>query len=140
MKKCALALVILFSLCASPAVWAEGNVSGELKPVRSVAPKYPRAALAKKIEGCVVLRFTITDQGVTDNFEILDSQPAGVFDEVALKALYATKFRQPLKAGRYATNYVFMVKRSGRKNEDVRGMCKPLPSHAELNPPVSGGQ
>lgn len=136
MKSIAFLLSTILGLGAASNALANELAADELKAIKNIAPKYPRTAMQKGLEGCVLLGFTVTETGLTDNFQVLDSQPAGAFDEAALNALYATKFKQPIKAGRHARTYTFTLDKSKRQAKDIKAMCKPVPSYAELNPPA----
>jgi TonB family protein len=54
------------------------------------------------VYGCVTVSFEIRPDGKTDAFEIEKSEPAGLFDKQALRAVYQTEY-QPLAAGEVAT-------------------------------------
>lgn len=58
-----------------------------LAPIVRIEPRYPKEAVEKGIEGHVDLSFVITNDGKTANIEVLDSQPAGVFEEVVVAAV-----------------------------------------------------
>jgi protein TonB len=57
-----------------------------------VKPRYPRRALARGLEGHVVVAFTIQLDGTTTDLEIVESQPAKVFDRSALEAVERWRF------------------------------------------------
>ena len=50
-------------------------------------PVYPEEALRECIEGYVVLEYTLTEDGRAKNIVVIDSDPPGVFDSAATKAL-----------------------------------------------------
>lgn len=64
---------------------------GEYLPIVKVQPVYPRRALARGIEGYVVVEFTVTRTGSVRDVHVVESKPPGVFDRVAVEA--ARKFR-----------------------------------------------
>jgi TonB family protein len=53
---------------------------------RYITPDYPEVALELRIEGLVVVSFTVTENGTVEDLQIEESEPPGVFDEVALRA------------------------------------------------------
>lgn len=57
------------------------------EPLHREAPEYPRQAALSGVQGCVVVAFDVRRDGLTDNFEVLDAKPPGVFVESALLAL-----------------------------------------------------
>jgi TonB family protein len=71
----------------------------ELGRVYSVDPVYPPAALRDHVEGWVELIFTVTETGAVRDIEVVDSEPRGVFESAASKALSAWRFRPRLANG-----------------------------------------
>ncbi|WP_019962251.1 energy transducer TonB [Woodsholea maritima] len=61
-------------------------------PVEIVPPEYPRGAERRNIEGHVEIRYSITASGETTNMEVTASEPAGIFDRAALRAIEQWKF------------------------------------------------
>ena len=59
----------------------------EMIPISSIAPIYPTEALNQNIGGWVLLRFSLTDEGAVLDPTVTDSEPAGVFDESAVRAI-----------------------------------------------------
>lgn len=64
---------------------------GEYLPLVKVQPVYPRRALARGIEGYVIVEFTVTRTGSVRDVRVVESNPPGVFDRAAVEA--ARKFR-----------------------------------------------
>lgn len=66
---------------------------GEFFPLEAIEPYYPRAAAEQGIEGWVHVRFTVGVDGTVaeDSIEVLDAQPADVFNASAIAA--AARFR-----------------------------------------------
>ncbi|MEQ8952737.1 MAG: energy transducer TonB [Gammaproteobacteria bacterium] len=71
----------------------------ELIPDSFITPEYPQAAERDGIEGYVVVAFTVTSSGSVENIRIVDSSPAGVFDQSALRAATRLRFEPRLVAG-----------------------------------------
>ncbi|OGA41540.1 MAG: hypothetical protein A3G24_16070 [Betaproteobacteria bacterium RIFCSPLOWO2_12_FULL_62_13] len=61
---------------------------------------YPRRAYALRTKGEVILRIFISDEGTIDEVSILDASPPGVFEEAALEAVLALRFKPAQKYGR----------------------------------------
>ena len=81
-----------FDIQEGPASHSQGEL-GELEeylPLRHVRPTYPERALQRGIEGHVLMEFTVTEDGSVTNQNVLESEPAGIFDRVALEA--STRF------------------------------------------------
>lgn len=66
---------------------------GEYLPIVKVAPVYPRRAQSRGIEGWVLLRFTVTETGSVIDPEVIDAEPAGIFDRAAMKAVQRFKYK-----------------------------------------------
>ena len=88
-----------------PAPAAPVQVTADrLKRTRYVSPEYPRQALAKDLRGEVRLKYTIDTEGRVKDAAVTASNPAGVFDEVALAAVRRWRFKpyevdgQPVEA------------------------------------------
>lgn len=58
-------------------------------------PHYPRSAAARQLSGSVRLAFTVNDAGETEDVQVMDSEPADVFDEAALNAVKRWRFDPP---------------------------------------------
>ena len=66
--------------------------SGDLLPIVAVAPAYPARALARHLEGYVVVEYTVTvTGGVRDAFVVASS--SSIFDQSALEAAYKFKYK-----------------------------------------------
>lgn len=77
---------------AEDAIMNENTV--DVKPrVTSRPPlEYPKEAVKKGIKGYVVINMLIGKDGSVEVAKVLESQPAGVFDQAALDAVYSWKF------------------------------------------------
>ena len=60
---------------------------GSYVPIFQVPPVYPRRALERGIEGCVMLKFTVTKVGSTKDPMVEWAVPPGIFDRAAIKAV-----------------------------------------------------
>ena len=71
------------------------NDSGDssIIPIVTIAANYPKAAAINKIEGFVTLQFTVNERGSVEQPEVMESQPEGVFDTEATKAILKYKFK-----------------------------------------------
>lgn len=59
------------------------------------APRYPKDALMRGLQGWVDVEFTITKDGYTKDFVVLESVPQGVFDKDSIKASSELKYVPP---------------------------------------------
>ena len=75
-------------------------VDGEMLPIVKVAPAYPSRARSRGIEGYVLLSFLVDETGRVQEPKVVESQPRGVFDRVALDAVRKFKYRPRVVNGR----------------------------------------
>ena len=61
--------------------------------VKSVTPEYPQRAQRKRQEGYVDLQFTSNVEGEVKDVLVAASQPEGVFDDAAVRAVKRWKFK-----------------------------------------------
>ncbi|MDP4529068.1 energy transducer TonB [Alkalimonas delamerensis] len=54
---------------------------------RTAVPEYPRQAAQRELNGCVRFQLTIDSHGRPQQIELIESFPAGVFDQSARRAL-----------------------------------------------------
>ena len=60
------------------------TVDGDALAIVRTLPKYPKLALWRGIEGWVLLEFTISPNGKAMDPVVIDSDPAGIFDDLLL--------------------------------------------------------
>ena len=88
--------------------------SGELLPIVAVAPAYPARALARHLEGYVVVEYTVTvTGGVRDAFVVASS--SSIFDRSAIEAAYKFKYKprvvdgQPMETPGVQRKFTFVL-------------------------------
>lgn len=85
-------------------------IARELTPLVRVPPVYPPRATRDEVEGYVTLRFVVTETGSVENPEVLRSEPPGVFDRAAMRAVMRWKFQPHIRNGKavrvYAINTI----------------------------------
>ena len=79
-------------------------ITSDPLPIYKPAPRYPRRAMARGIEGYVVVEFTITTNGSVKNPSVVGGYdhsgvPTDIFDRAALSAVERFKYRPPLSEG-----------------------------------------
>ena len=74
------------------------NKIGSYIPIKQVPPIYPKNLLRKGIEGCAMLKFTITEKGKTENIEVEWSTNAE-FNKSAIESAKKYEYSPPLMAG-----------------------------------------
>ncbi len=76
------------------------STDGEYLPIVKVAPMYPARAQSQGIEGWVLLKFTVLESGAVADPVVIESQPPGVFDEAAKKAVLKFKYKPRVENGK----------------------------------------
>jgi len=82
-------------------VMAAAKIGGfaEAVPLVRTSPLYPPSALARRQEGTVTVRFTVSEEGDVIDPEVIESTPSSVFDSSALRAIRNWKFRKKIVNG-----------------------------------------
>jgi bla regulator protein BlaR1 len=89
-------------------------------PVRIRHPIYPQMAMMSGIEGQVVVEFGLADNGGLKDLQVVQSEPAGTFDQAAIRAMRGWKYAAPTTAAmqrRYRQTLKFVL---GTARTDVR--------------------
>jgi len=89
-------------------------------PIYQVPPFYPRRALEREIEGCVMIQVTVKEDGTTKDPEVLWSVPSKIFDNSAMNS--ALKYRyvpqmvegRPIEVSNVKTIVVFKIESPGK--------------------------
>ena len=89
-------------------IFVPGQVDLPPRILRPVTPVYPFDAKTKGIEGRVVLRFIIDEDGRVQNPQVVKADPEGVFDESALAAIVKYKFEPAVIGSRKVKCYVVL--------------------------------
>lgn len=74
-------------------------VDGEMLPIVKVAPVYPARAIARELEGYVIVEFTVTGTGRVRDVKVVESTHP-VFDKAAIDAALKFKYRPRVIDGR----------------------------------------
>jgi protein TonB len=77
-----------------------GEANREFMPVSRTAPQYPYQATRRHIEGWVRVSFLVTAAGDVEDVVLLESEPEGIFDRAALRAVSKWKFKPRIVDGR----------------------------------------
>lgn len=85
---------------ANDMIMTSDAVDNAPEPTQAVAPEYPRKERALGITGFVTFNLLIDEQGNVKRAQILNSDPTGVFDQVAFEAIMQWKFRPGMYQGR----------------------------------------
>ncbi len=77
---------------AADAAMSEGTVDVKPKAISRSQMQYPKSAMKKHIKGFVILNILIDKQGSVEVAKVLESNPPGVFDQVALSGIRSWRF------------------------------------------------
>ncbi|MCX8049526.1 MAG: TonB family protein [Methylohalobius sp.] len=75
-------------------------LASELVAVVRTPPLYPPEARSRRIEGRVVVEFTVTERGEVQDPVIIEASPPGVFDQAVLQSVRGWRFKPKEKDGR----------------------------------------
>ena len=73
-----------------------------LTRVKGIQVDYPPDALRKNVEGWVELEYVVTADGKVASITVVDSNPPGVFDAAATRALSRVRYKPALQGGKPA--------------------------------------
>ena len=76
------------------------TADGEAVPLVRVPPQYPESAQRRGTEGRVLVQFTITKSGSVRDPKVIASEPPGVFDQAAMKAVLQWKYNPKIVNGK----------------------------------------
>lgn len=76
-----------------------GGSDRDAVPLVRIPPEYPMRARQRRIEGWVLVRFTITRAGTVKNVVVLDSHPGTIFDKAAVRAVSKWKYNPKIENG-----------------------------------------
>jgi periplasmic protein TonB len=92
MALCAGMVMAASTMVAAPVAMA---ADGALVAKKRVAPIYPRGAERRKIEGHVVVTYSVGVDGKVSDIAVAEAVPEGVFDDAAMKAVSKWKYEPP---------------------------------------------
>ena len=75
------------------------TAEGDIIPIVVIRPIYPRGAAISGIEGWVKIEFTITEAGTVEDPQVVNAQPARVFNRAAIRAILKWKFKPRIVEG-----------------------------------------
>ena len=75
-------------------------VEASLTRIKGIQLDYPEDALRRNIEGWVDIAYVVTADGKVAKVKVLDSNPAGVFDAAATRAMSRLRYKPMLVGGK----------------------------------------
>lgn len=105
---------------ADPKLPTEVSSTAGMVPVRIRHPIYPQMAMMSGLEGQVVIEFGLAGNGNLQNLRVVDSEPAGIFDQAAIRAMQGWKYAAPTAAAmqrryRQTLKFVLDTNRAGAR-------------------------
>ncbi|WP_241796591.1 energy transducer TonB [Vibrio rumoiensis] len=84
---------------------AEGLTQGigqqqQAMPLYRAQPNYPARLLKRRVEGFVVMSFTINEQGKPEDIEVVQAEPTKAFARSAIQALRGWKYQPKIEGGK----------------------------------------
>ena len=89
-------------------VFTPGELDTPPKLLRRVTPMYPEKARSRGLNGRVVVRLTVSSEGKAVGVSVHSADPAGYFEEEALRAVARMRFSPGKKDGRAVDTLVLM--------------------------------
>lgn len=74
-------------------------------PIVRIPPQYPQTALARGIEGWVLVEFTITRTGTVADERVVDAEPGVIFNRETLRAIRRWKYQPKTENGKPIPQY-----------------------------------
>lgn len=68
-------------------------MADELTAIMKAQPVYPQKLKFRRIQGEVLIEFTVTQEGKVSDLKVIKSSPAGAFDRVSLRAIRRWRFQ-----------------------------------------------
>ena len=65
----------------------DAGVTANAEPIDRIEPTFPKEAAVKGLEGYVLLRFDINEEGKAENIEVLKAEPRNMFEKEAKNAV-----------------------------------------------------
>ena len=84
---------VTFGAPAMDDIFNTGDLDAPLTPLVNIPPMYPLRAKRRSIEGWVKIKCIVNLQGLVENIEIVDAYPPGIFDQSAIRAFSAYRFK-----------------------------------------------
>ena len=94
---------------------------GEAIPIVRVAPVFPEQALARGVEGRVLVEFDVSEVGTVENARIVAYEPSSVFNEAALRAVRQWRYNPKVVNGRMVRQTGLRISIPFRRDEASSG-------------------
>lgn len=78
---------------------SDAGATANAEPIERVKPEFPQEAALKGIEGWVLLRFDISEDGRVENIEVVSANPRNMFERKARDAVRKWKYAPRMSNG-----------------------------------------
>lgn len=120
--------LLVVSACSGVNLFGSNLADQEILPTVAEPPLYPTRAAAEGIEGWALVSFTVTAEGLVeeDSVNVVDAEPAGIFDRTSIRAAQRFEFQPKIRNGRAVdipgVQYVFRydLEPGGNKDPEQR--------------------
>jgi len=83
----------------STADTSDPGVTSNVQPIERIEPSFPQEAAIKGIEGYVLLRFNITEDGKAEDIDVVKAEPRNLFEREAKNAVRKWRYKPRLVGG-----------------------------------------
>jgi|JI10StandDraft_1071094.scaffolds.fasta_scaffold535087_2 protein TonB len=97
------------------------TVDGEAIAIVRIQPAYPEQALARGIEGRVLIEFDVSEAGTVENARVVAFEPSAVFNEAALRAVRQWRYNPKVVHGRTVRQMGIRIAIPFRRDETSSG-------------------
>jgi TonB family protein len=126
--------LVLLTACQGQVAFHYSSIptEGEEVLVHVIPPVYADDLKLRKIEGWVMVEFSINEKGRVDQARILEEYPRGVFSQAALDSAYSRKYKprmidgKPVRVTGKLTKSTFIMEK-GIPIEKIT--CKDVPNN-----------
>ncbi|MEZ0219130.1 MAG: TonB family protein, partial [Tardiphaga sp.] len=79
-------------------------------PIYRASPAYPASARASKLQGAVVVAYSVSPSGAVTNVRVVSANPPGIFNAATLAAVRQWRFKPSPSGGSRTTTVRFKLK------------------------------
>ncbi|MBC7660851.1 MAG: TonB family protein [Chitinophagaceae bacterium] len=77
----------------------DAGVTSNAEPIEKIPPTFPQEARVKGVEGYVLLKFDISEEGKAENIEVIKAEPRNLFEKEAKNAVRKWRYTPRLVSG-----------------------------------------
>ena len=77
----------------------DAGITANAEPIEKIPPTFPQEARIKGVEGYVLLKFDISEQGKAENIEVIKAEPRNLFEKEAKNAVRKWRYTPRMVSG-----------------------------------------